>query len=79
MSTFGSGLTIRSFYQRSGVTLYIYSNGFTEGCSNKIKGLKRISFGLRNFERFRNRILYINTRNEKGHALSSVHVLARSA
>ena len=59
--------------------IYPYSNGFTEGCSNKIKVLKRTSFGLRNFERFRNRILYINTRNEKGHALSSVHVLSRSA
>ena len=59
--------------------IYPYSNGFTEGCNNKIKVLKRISFGLRNFERFRNRILYINTRNEKGHALSSVHVLSRSA
>ena len=59
--------------------IYPYSNGFTEGCSNKIKVLKRVSFGLRNFERFRNRILYINTRNEKGHALSSVHVLSRSA
>lgn len=59
--------------------IYPYSNGFTEGCSNKIKVLKRTSFGLRNFERFRNRILYINTRNEKGYALSSVHVLSRSA
>ena len=59
--------------------IYPYSNGFTEGCSNKIKVLKRPSFGLRNFERFRNRILYINTRNEKGYALSSVHVLSRSA
>ena len=55
------------------------TNGFTEGCNNKIKVLKRVSFGLRNFERFRNRILYINTRNEKGHALYSVHVLSRSA
>ena len=55
--------------------IYPYSNGFTEGCNNKIKVLKRVSFGLRNFERFRNRILYINTRNEKGHALYSVHVL----
>ena len=59
--------------------IYPYSNGFTEGCNNKIKVLKRVSFGLRNFERFRNRILYINTRNEKGHALYSVHVLSRSA
>ena len=55
------------------------TNGFTEGCNNKIKVVKRSSFGLRNFERFRHRILYINTRNEKGHALSSVHVLSRSA
>ena len=30
--------------------IYPYSNGFTEGCSNKIKVLKRTSFGLRNFE-----------------------------
>lgn len=36
-----------------------YSNGFTEGCNNKIKVLKRISFGVRNFPRFRNRILHI--------------------
>ena len=35
------------------------SNGFTEGINNKIKVLKRISFGYRNFERFRNRILYL--------------------
>ena len=38
--------------------IYPYSNGFTEGCNNKIKVLKRVSFGLRNFERFRHRILY---------------------
>ncbi len=38
---------------------YPYTNGFTEGCSNKIKVLKRISFGVRNFTRFRNRILHI--------------------
>lgn len=34
-----------------------YSNGFTEGTNNKIKVLKRIAFGYRNFERFRSRIL----------------------
>ena len=34
-----------------------YSNGFTEGCNNKIKVLKRIAFGYRNFENFRRRIL----------------------
>ena len=36
-----------------------YTNGFTEGCNNKIKVLKRISYGLRNFKRARNRILHI--------------------
>lgn len=36
-----------------------YTNGFTEGCNNKIKVLKRISFGLQNFRRFRSRILYL--------------------
>lgn len=35
-----------------------YSNGFTEGCNNKTKVLKRVCFGLRNFERFRSRILH---------------------
>lgn len=35
------------------------TNGFTEGINNKIKVLKRVSFGYRNFQRFRNRILYI--------------------
>ncbi len=34
------------------------TNGFTEGKNNKIKVLKRISFGYRNFDRFRNRILH---------------------
>ena len=36
-----------------------YTNGFTEGCNNKIKVLKRNAYGYRNFERFRNRILHI--------------------
>lgn len=35
-----------------------YSNGFTEGCNNKIKVLKRNAFGLRDFARFRSRILF---------------------
>ena len=34
-----------------------YSNGFTEGVNNKIKVLKRIAFGYRNFRNFRTRIL----------------------
>ena len=36
-----------------------YTNGFTEGCNNKIKVLKRNAYGLRNFRRFRNKILYM--------------------
>ena len=35
-----------------------YSNGFTEGCNNKIKVIKRNAYGYRNFERFRKRILH---------------------
>ena len=35
------------------------SNGFIEGSNNKIKVLKRISYGVRNIDRFRNRILYL--------------------
>ena len=34
-----------------------YTNGFTEGCNNKIKVLKRIAFGYRNFSNLRKRIL----------------------
>ena len=36
-----------------------YTNGFIEGCNNKIKVLKRNAYGYRNFERFRNRILHM--------------------
>ena len=35
------------------------TNGFTEGCNNKIKALKRNAYGYKNFRRFRNRILHI--------------------
>jgi len=34
-----------------------YSNGFTEGCNNSIKVIKRIAYGYRNFHNFRRRIL----------------------
>ena len=34
-----------------------YSNGFTEGCNNGIKTMKRIDFVFRNFNHFRVRIL----------------------
>lgn len=33
------------------------SNGFTEGCNNAIKTLKRVAFGFRSFDSFRARIL----------------------
>lgn len=36
-----------------------YTNGFTEGSNNKIKVLKRNCYGVRNFRRFRNRILHM--------------------
>lgn len=36
-----------------------FTNGFTEGCNNKIKVLKRNAYGYHNFKRFRKRILYI--------------------
>ena len=37
---------------------YGFTNGPTEGFNNKIKVLKRISFGVSNFHIFRNRILH---------------------
>lgn len=36
-----------------------YSNGFTEGCNNRIKVLKRNAYGYRNYRRFRTRILHM--------------------
>lgn len=42
-----------------------YTNGFTEGCNNKIKVLKRNAYGYRNFKRFRNRILHIFNHKKK--------------
>ncbi|NLL39860.1 MAG: transposase [Clostridiales bacterium] len=38
---------------------YPFTNGYTEGCTNKIKVLKRILFGVRNFKCFRKRILHV--------------------
>lgn len=37
---------------------YGITNGTTEGCNNKIKVLKRVSYGVTNFDRFRTRILH---------------------
>ena len=36
-----------------------FSNGFTEGLNNKIKVIKRVGFGYKDFRFFRLRILYI--------------------
>jgi len=41
-----------------------YSNGYTEGMNNKTKVLKRTCYGVRNFSRFRNRLLYIANSKE---------------
>jgi transposase len=38
-----------------------WTNGFIEGCNNKTKVLKRVCFGMRNFNNFRKRILFCNT------------------
>lgn len=35
-----------------------WSNGYTEGCNNRTKVLNRVCLGVRNFNRFRNRILH---------------------
>lgn len=42
---------VRSFISK-------HSNGYIEGHNNKIKVLKRISFGIKNFDILRNRILF---------------------
>ena len=44
------------------------TNGFTEGCNNKIKVLKRNAYGYRNFNRFRNRILHMFSHQLKNQA-----------
>lgn len=46
---------------------YPYTNGFTEGCNNKIKVLKRNAYGYRNFERFRKRILHMFNYKKSNH------------
>lgn len=38
---------------------YPYTNGYIEGCNNRIKVLKRVSFGIPRFARFRRRIMHI--------------------
>jgi transposase len=55
---------VAATYQRWGKEIlnsfdHPYTNGFTEGCNNRIKVLKRVSFGMPRFKRFRRRILHI--------------------
>lgn len=38
-----------------------WTNGYIEGCNNKTKVLKRVCFGMQNFNNFRKRILFCNT------------------
>lgn len=38
-----------------------YTNGYTEGCNNKTKVLKRVSYGIRSFRHLRTRILHAAT------------------
>ena len=48
-----------------------YTNGFVEGCNNRTKVFKRVSYGLRNFEAFRNRLLHLaNNTAQKRKGLS---------
>ncbi len=35
-----------------------WSNGYTEGCNNKIKVLKYVCYDVHNFKHFRNRVLF---------------------
>ena len=55
---------VAATYQRWGREIlnsfaHPYTNGYTEGCNNRIKVLKRVSFGMPRFKRFRRRILHI--------------------
>lgn len=38
-----------------------WTNGYIEGCNNKTKVLKRVCYGMRNFDNFRKRILFCHT------------------
>jgi transposase len=37
--------------------IYPYTNGYLEEINNKIKVIKRMSYGIRNFQRLRNKVL----------------------
>lgn len=64
--------TIRNWYNGILNSFDIpYTNGFIEGCNNKIKVLKRNAYGYRNFRRFRNRILHIFACKKQAAAFSA--------
>ena len=42
------------------------SNGYTEGVNKKIKDIKRLGYGYKNFEFFRLRLLYILNQKVRG-------------
>ncbi len=55
----GCANTYRNWYKEIlNAFKYGYTNGVTEGFNNKIKVLKRVSYGVRDFKRFRTRILH---------------------
>ncbi|WP_194283514.1 transposase, partial [Streptococcus agalactiae] len=38
---------------------YPWNNGYIEGTHNKIKTVKRVAFGMRNFHHFRTKLLLV--------------------
>lgn len=61
LSEFKSAITAYTNWKSSIIAscTQTITNGFTEGCNNKIKVLKRNAYGYKNFNRFRKRILFM--------------------
>ena len=52
-------LTFRRWFEAiTNIIKYQVTNGFTEGINNKIKVLKRVSYGIKTFKILRNRVLF---------------------
>ena len=51
------------FSQISNIFVLSYFNGFTEGCNNNCKVLKRVSYGLHHFEGFKDNMLLLSQKN----------------
>ena len=43
---------------------YPWNNGYVEGTHNKIKTVKRVAFGMRNFHHFRTKLLLVCAKDE---------------